>query len=301
MKSMLSVMILASTLCNIPAQTKNGAATLLNGAIENTRKAFLKLQTNDLAVSFVDLSERNNLGSANFRGDIPIYPASVVKLFYLEATHRWLSEGRIKDHPELRRAMRDMIVDSYNEATHYVLDVLTDTTSGPALATAEMEVWMEKRNAVNRYLLARGFLGINANQKPWCEGPYGRDRIFVGQAYTNRNALTTETTARLFREIIDAKTLSRERCDQMLELLRRDPFAKSSDPDDQAHGFTGTALPKGAKLWSKAGWTSETRHDAACVELPNGRKFILVTFTVNHASEREIIPTLAREIISGLQ
>src|SRR6185369_16805463 len=102
-----------------------------------------------------------------------------------------------------------------------------------------------------RYFLGRGFVGINANQKPWCEGPYGRDRIFVGETYTNRNALTTETTARLFREIIEAKTLGRERCDQMLELLRRDPFAKSSDPDDQAHGFTGTAVPHGAKLWSK--------------------------------------------------
>ena len=83
----------------------------------------------------------------------------------------------------------------------------------------------------------------------------------------------------------------------MLQLLERDPFGTSTDLDDQSHGFTGPALPKGAKLWSKAGWTSETRHDAALIQLPDGRKFVLVTFTVNHANEREIIPFLAGEVI----
>ena len=52
-----------------------------------------------------------------------------------------MEDGKIKDTPELRRAMKDMIVLSYNEATHYVLDILTDTTSGPELAPAEMDKW----------------------------------------------------------------------------------------------------------------------------------------------------------------
>jgi len=59
-------------------------------------------------------------------------------------------------------------------------------------------------------------------------------------------------------------------------------------------------LPPGSKLWSKAGWTSETRHDAAYIELPTGARFVLVTFTMNHANEREIIPTLAKKIIEGM-
>ena len=42
---------------------------------------------------------------------------------------------------------------------------------------------------------------------------------------------------------------------------------------------------------------SESRHDAAYVELPNGAKFVLVTFTVDHANEREIIPTIARAVV----
>ena len=61
----------------------------------------------------------------------------------------------------------------------------------------------------------------------------------------------------------------------------------------------GPALPPGARLWSKAGWTSQVRHDALYAELPNGAKFVLVTFTVDHASEREIIPTVAKAVVES--
>ncbi|PYS42368.1 MAG: serine hydrolase, partial [Acidobacteria bacterium] len=96
--------------------------------------------------------------------------------------------------------------------------------------------------------------------------------------------------------------INQARSAQMMELLKRDFSGTSKDNDDQGHGFTGIALQgmNGAKLWSKAGWTSTTRHDAAYIELPNGAKFVLVTFTVDHASEREIIPTVARVVIEGI-
>ena len=55
------------------------------------------------------------------------------------------------------------------------------------------------------------------------------------------------------------------------------------------------------KLWSKAGWTSTTRHDAAYVETPDGRKFVLVVFTTNVANERNIIPDIARAILDGMK
>ena len=94
--------------------------------------------------------------------------------------------------------------------------------------------------------------------------------------------------------------VSARRDAEMMELLKRDPFGKSDDPDDQSHGFIGRALPPGAKLWSKAGWTSQVRHDAAYIELTNGAKFVLVVFTIDHANEREIIPSLGRVILGGM-
>ena len=82
-----------------------------------------------------------------------------------------------------------------------------------------------------------------------------------------------------------------------MELLKRDSSPNSGNKNDQAHAYTALALPPGSKLWSKAGWTSECRHDAAYVELPNGAKFVLVTFTMDHASEREIIPAVAKTVL----
>ncbi|HEV7893775.1 MAG TPA: serine hydrolase, partial [Pyrinomonadaceae bacterium] len=71
-------------------------------------------------------------------------------------------------------------------------------------------------------------------------------------------------------------------------------------PDDQAHGFTGIALEPGTRLWSKAGWTSTARHDAAYIELPDGRRLVIVTFTNDVAKERDIIPTIAREVLRAV-
>jgi hypothetical protein len=295
-------MMLLLLLCTVAtfAQPKPLQA-MLDATIAATFEKYPSLKKEELAITAIDLKERGHPMTASYRGSVPIYPASVIKLFYLEAAHRWMEDGKIKDTPELRRAMKDMIVLSYNEATHYVLDVLTDTTSGPELAPAEMEKWTEKRNAVNRYFAVRGYTNINANQKPWCEGPYGRDRVFVGEKYTNRNALTTDATARLLLEIATDAAVSPTRSKQMLELLSRDPAPKEDKEEGQVKGFTGAGLPAGAKLWSKAGWTSSTRHDAALVELPGGKKFILVTFTVNHASEATLIPFVAKTFSAAFE
>ena len=258
----------------------------------------------NLAVTIIDLTDPARAEQASFRGAEPIYPASVVKLFYLAAAHRWLEDGRLKESEELSRGLRDMIVDSSNDATHYVLDSLTGVSNGAELAPAELKEWAEKRNAVNRYYASLNYRvgagGINVNQKPWCEGPYGRERQFLGPKFENRNKLTTDATARLLAEIATGRAVTPERSRRMLELLKRDFAGKSDDADDQAHGFTGIALEAGARLWSKAGWTSTTRHDAAYLELPGGRRLVIVTFTTDFAKERDIVPTVAREVIRAL-
>jgi beta-lactamase class A len=262
------------------------------------------LAEKNLAITVIDLTDPARPEQASFRGAEPIYPASVVKLFYLAAAHRWLEDGRLKESEEFTRGLRDMIVESSNDATHYVLDSLTGVSNGAELSPAELKKWGEKRNAVNRHFASLGYVvgagGINVNQKPWCEGPYGRERQFLGPKFENRNKLTTDATARLLAEIAAGRAVTPERSRRMLELLKRDFAGKSDDPDDQAHGFTGIALEAGARLWSKAGWTSTARHDAAYIELPGGRRLVIVTFTTDVAKERDVIPTVAREVIGKL-
>src|SRR5215207_5115124 len=147
-----------------------------------------------LAVTLIDLTDPARPERASFRGAEPIYPASVVKLFYLAAAHRWLEDGRLKESEEFTRGLRDMIVDSSNDATAFVLDSLTGVSSGAELSTDELQVWGGKRNAVNRYYASPGYTvrpgGIYDNQKPWCEGPCGRERQFLVPKFENRNKLT---------------------------------------------------------------------------------------------------------------
>ena len=289
------------------SNTANRASTLqdlVNQAAHTalTKFADKKLAENQLSITLIDLRDPEHPTAASFRGNERIYPASVVKLFYLVAVHRWLEDKKIQETDELKRAVRDMIVDSSNEATQYVVDVLTQTTGGFELSSKEMEEWQYKRNAVNRYYSSLGFTNINVNQKTFCEDAYGREKVSRGPNGENRNKLTTDATARLLSEIVAGKTITPERSRQMMELLKRDFTGTSKDNDDQGHGFTGIALQgmNGARLWSKAGWTSTTRHDAAYIELPNGVRFVLVTFTVDHPNDREIIPTVARVVIDGL-
>jgi len=254
----------------------------------------------NLAVTLLDLTDPQNVRRASFRGSEPIYPASVVKLFYLAAAHRWMEDGRLKETEELNRALRDMIVDSSNDATHFIVDALSGVSNGAELPDAEFRKWSEKRGAVQRYFASLGYTGINVVQKPWCEGPYGRERQFLGPKFENRNKLTTDATARLLADIVLGRAVTPARSARMLELMKRDFTGKSDDPDDQAHGFTGIALEEGMRYWSKAGWTSTTRHDAAYLELPGGRRLVLVTFTTDHAKERDIIPTVARSVIKAV-
>jgi hypothetical protein len=283
-------------------ETSPELQTLVNRAAGETLNKFAAkgLTPDRLAVTLIDLRDSQNLKQADFHGEVKIYPASVVKMFYLAAAHRWLEDGKLKETPELQRGLRDMIVDSSNDATHFLVDVLTDATGGAELQPRELETWTSKRNAVNRYFARLGYENINVNQKTYCEDLYGRERQFWDGG-KNRNKLTTNATARLLAEIALGRHVSPARSREMMELLKRDQYKTQTDLDSQDIGFTGIALKQpNIRLWSKAGWTSNSRHDAAYIETPDGLKFVLVTFTEKVATEREIIPNVARIVLENL-
>lgn len=300
MKSILSALLLGSVLTGAAAPLDD----VVRRAAEETQAEFTNpaLKPEQLAVTVIDLRGPAPV-RAHYRGDERFYPASVIKLFYLAATHRWLEDGRIADTPELRRAMRDMIVDSSNDATNHLVDVLTDTTGGPELPAGELKVWNEKRGAVTRYFASLGYQNVNANRKTWGDGPFGRESQDMKAHPPARNYLSTNDTARLLTEIATGRFITPARSAEMLALMARDPFTASADPDSQSVHFTGPALTPGMKLWSKAGWVSWARHDAALIELPGGGRIIIVTFTDGreHAQNRAIIAAVARRVLAGLR
>lgn len=244
----------------------------------------------------------------SYRGVERIYPASVVKLFYLVAIAEWLETEMTQPSAELDRAIRDMIVDSSNDAASLVVDVLSGTTSGPELPPGPFETWRFQRNIVNRYFQSLGWQeleSINVNQKTWCDGPYGRERAFLGELMENRNMLTTNATAQLLHSIIGGVAVSSARSQFMMSLLKRSLNLsdwKQDGEDNQITGFLGAGLPQNAQLWSKAGWTSQVRHDAAYIELPSQRPYLLVVFTEGkaHSKNWEILPFISKQVIAAM-
>lgn len=245
----------------------------------------------------------------SYRGVERIYPASIVKLFYLVAVQEWLQTGMLQTaSSELNRAIRDMIVDSSNDATSLVVDVLTGTTSGPEISSAPFETWKQQRNIINRYFQSLGwpeFQTINVNQKTWGDGPYGRERAFLGELMENRNMLTTNATARLLHSIVGGVAVSSARSQSMMTLMKRslNPADLTPDTDDnQVTNFLGGGLPQDAQMWSKAGWTSQVRHDAAYIELPQRQPYVLVVFTEGKTTSQNkaILPFVSKQVVTAL-
>lgn len=240
---------------------------------------------------------------ASWNGGVQRYPASVVKLVYLIAAEAWLQQGLLEDDPELRRALALMIRDSSNDATALVLDLLSGTTSGPALPPELMAAWIEQRQLVNQWLAALAWPeleGVNACQKTWGDGPFGREREFYGAQLENRNRLSTDATARLLEAVMASRLVSPPACRRMQALLARSlsPAERAADPENQVDGFLGEGLPAAARLWSKAGWMSQARHDAAYVEGEAERPFLLVAFSEgrDRAQDSALLPELARRL-----
>ncbi len=240
----------------------------------------------------------------SYRGEENIYPASLVKLFYLVAIRDWIETGMIETSPELERAIKDMIVESSNDATSLIVDVLSGSTSGPELAIAPFQTWSYQRNIINRYYKSLGWEEldtININQKTWGDGPYGRERMFVGENLENRNKLTTNALARLYHSIIGGVAVSSQASQTMMELLKRNPNQKTlalNEEENQVSGFLGEALAGNDRLWSKAGWTSSVRHDCAYIERENRNPYLLIVFTEGkeNSQNREILPFISSQI-----
>jgi len=243
---------------------------------------------------------------AHWQGNEQRYPASVVKLVYLVAVEAWIQRQWLGSTDELRRALADMVQHSSNDATGYLVDLLSGTTSGVELPPGPFAQWSHQRQLVNGWLAELGWAeleGCNACQKTWGDGPYGRERQSYGENLENRNRLNTEGTARMLQAVMAGALVSPPASRRMQALLARplDPAQRAADPENQVDGFLGGGLPEGAQLWSKAGWMSQARHDAAYVEAEGVAPTLLVAFSEGKvcAEDDLLLPQICRRLVRG--
>ncbi len=264
---------------------------------------------NKISINWIRYNQPNPSPSsgkgASWSEERLLYPASVVKLAYAIATEAWIQKDLIQESDEIRRALKDMIVYSSNDATGLILDLLTGTTSGPSLFGDRWLAWKKQRNLVNEWLKELQWPElnkINCCQKTWNEGPYGRERDFYGAGNENRNALSTAATSRILEAIMTNTLISPPACKRLQKLLSRslDLTQRKANPENQIDGFLGENLPKGTQIWSKAGWMSQARHDAAWFSHPQSNPMLLVVFTQGRqlANDRVLLPTIGKELVS---
>lgn len=270
----------------------------LEQVLEDTWDAFPQLAQNQVAVTWIayDPPYQVNTGGAlsaeefwkyqprgaSYRGVELIEPAGIAALFYMVAVHVWLEQGMAAHTPEIDRALVDMMVRGSHDATSYIVDVLSGTTSGPELPSGPMATWEHQRNIVNRYFRQLGWpelRSLNLNQKTWCDRPYGREQAFLGSALENRNLLSTEATARLLHSIVGGVSVSSVRSQKMMALL------KTEDPSAQ-------------NVWSKSGLSDQVRHCARYTEASDAHPYLLVVFTQADFDQSEDIVGFISDRIS---
>ena len=260
----------------------------------------------DIAITWINYKSENKSVFKGFGSGINnkkmIYPASVVKLVYGLAAYYWIKKGRLLLSDEIIDAVGKMLSFSSNNATSFLIDLLTGTTSGPCIEGELWENWKYQRRLINDWLHDlhwEELIGINCCQKTWDDGPFGREKEFYGHDNKNRNAMNSDSAARVLEEImihIDYQKNNLNLRSFLKRNLNKDVL--KNDSLNQIDGFLGEGLPESINLWSKAGLMSEVRHDSAWWTNSQSLQTLLVVFCngEKYSKDNSFLPSIAKEV-----
>lgn len=249
-----------------------------------------RLQRTDVRIALIDLSGDGPPRLAQHRGELPIYPASVVKFVYLMAAYAWQENGQSRIDAEMDALLTSMVHDSDNQATRKVMARLTGTEPGPELPPAAYEEFSRRRLSVDRWLVSLGITDLHC-VNPTYDGDgdlFGRDKQFVSDhhiagglpsrdgEFANRNAMTAVGTAKLLALLATDRALSPESS----AIVRRRMRRSAVEQPHLAHRLAGgAARVPGFEVYSKSGTWGPIYADAGIVHHQSGREFVLVVFT----------------------
>jgi beta-lactamase class A len=261
-----------------------------------------RLRAAKVRVALIDLAHGEPPALADYHGDAPIYPASVVKFVYLMAAYRWQEEGRLRIEGEFDQELTEMIRVSSNQATRKVFARLTETEPGPELSPEAYREFRDRRLAVKRWLMSLGIDDLHC-VNPTYDGAgdlFGRDAQFIrdasvkgglGGSAPNRQAMTAIGTAKLLALLATDRALTPEDSAIVRRRMRR-------DPKEQRHLAArlagGAERVGGLEVYAKSGTWGPIYADAGIVRhLASGRQMVLAVFT-------EASPSYHGEFIADL-
>ena len=282
-------------------------ASCLKGILDRFEKEGRTSLQKNIAITWIRYNNQTPSPSSGYgtgwNSNKNYYPASIVKIVYALASQIWIKKDLIINSDELRRALYEMIANSNNDATSYILDLLTGTTSGPSLNEQNFETWKIQRKLINNWLEELQWPEIknwNCSQKTWNEGPFGREKDFYGQSNENRNMMTTEGSARIFESLMTNEMIQKGENKHFKKVFQRslDPVSRKKDLENQVDGFLGEGIPLTSQLWSKAGLMSEVRHDVAWWVAPKKNPMLAVVFMTGKelVKDQFLLPAISSEL-----
>ncbi|WP_123766761.1 serine hydrolase [Vibrio maerlii] len=219
----------------------------------------------------------------SINSDFSFYPASVCKLFYLACFYDKVQNRELEADDEDWRAIHNMVAQSSNDATGYILNRLCDTSTGAKLKEAKLQPWLEKRKTVQKWLATHS-PNIPQDQyqlyhSTFDESPYGRDK--QAREVLGGNLVSPFACAQMMASIFEENTFQPEYQQQIKQLLSKNNGDNrfAADGFDQVTPFIGGALPENANYWSKAGWTSSVKHETAYITLNKQDSYVVSIFT----------------------
>ena len=260
----------------------------------------------DISITWINYKSENKSVFKGFGTGINntqmVYPASIVKLVYGLAAYYWIKKGSLLLSDEIIDAVRKMLSFSSNNATSFLIDLLTGTTSGPCIEGELWKNWIFQRNIINDWLNDLNWEelnGINCCQKTWDDGPFGREKEFYGISNKNRNAMNSDSAARVLEEIMIHIDYQKNDLNLRSFLKRNlNKVVLKNDSLNQIDGFLGAGLPESINLWSKAGLMSEVRHDSAWWTNSQSLHTLLVVFCngEKYSKDTSFLPLIAKEV-----
>jgi len=285
-----------------------------------------KYKAEDISISFLVREAGDHNPTESFKTlvehnpDTYFHPASLLKLFITTMANKLYPSPE----EELTQAINETIIHSDNDALAYLIDYLApypwDYNSTDSKNT--LQELCESRLKINQFFIDSGFSAdINLANKCFSFDYYGKEKEIYKELGANQ--ITNRDLSKLliliekgFPLIMQAmqRTLNDENAEIGVRQESRNISSSIIDTDTyQVEAFAGKILRDklGLKqIYSKAGWNSRVRHDAAIFTLDDRtlsesqtqnkktKTYILSILTKNLSHCEEILQELVSETLS---
>lgn len=289
----------------------------LSGIVESVVQMVVNkgFSTDSISISLLDLSDEC-CGYANFSDQKLRYPASVSKLFWgvILASQRYMDELSYMELP--KQVEYEMLHNSDNNAASLVVDSLTQTISHRnTLQEEEFISWKDRRHSMNTFFTQANYNPrLNISQKNFpipdfsLQEPVGTDLQIRGEDASQnpiRNQLNTFDVARLLYELNSGQAVSEFYSENILNQMSHslDPEVWEQKPYNSIKGFFGEGLPVDTILFTKVGWTTFSRQEAAIIYSPdNSVSYVLVVFgeDAKFSEDESIFPEISKLVFEEM-